>query len=1076
MSISPHDGATGSSGLIIPENIPGADLDPGKLEGVASTLRAAGTSALTQAQVAETSWAGLPAVLESPQGPTIYAALGTPSEVAAAIEHKFDKVSDALDDFAAALRPIKQTFADIKTDAVAFRNTITWDEKVWVSPQETKEYEGNGLAVVSSTTYSTSYSTGSSLSDVLEYLQGRGESTRTRNGRPQILAPWTESSEHIDQNNGLMDRLADAYTKLQNAEADCANAINRQRELCVADVEYIEAWQLKQSGENTVVLPWGSRVDEDRNCGESFWWGAGNAGKEALVGAAGLIGYNGTRNDWSWEQAGQSWVGAVQGLGALLVITSPPLMLLGMAGVPVLKDGVTMGQEMVKGLLAWDTWAENPSEAAGRVLVNVGSLFIPGAGEVAAAIKALSAGSRIVDLAGDAARLSEAGLAGLNKVDNLLPHLDNLVGDAVGTGSKVDDLVTVGTKIDMPDSDLLHVGTKTTDAPSIPSSFLDDSPSGPKPHTDEPSTPTTRTDDTSTPTTHTGDSATPTTHTGDSDTPTGGHGGDDTPTGGHGGGDDTTPTPTDDTPPPGSGGTEPVDPRSLDRTDPELGNNPDRSWDGKPGLHLDPDENAIVSRYADESFEIEQRVRPELERIVSDAAPDSRLVGLDEAVKFPDSLKGKVADEMLENPELTVDGALAQVKDSVRYTVESNVTDYSSTVSQTVERLRTEGYELVKFKDTWGDEGYKGINSSWVDPSTGRVIEVQFHTAESFAAKTASHDIYDQLRTPDLPADEVARLTEQTKEIFADLEIPPGAVELHDLFRIDGSDLDGFTDAGDLPSPTDPVNPGAGDGPAPESPQARIYQMMDDQPHASAFAPEQLPPSRVTDDLLTSHGTTRAEFIDIVNTPRADLTPHQLSVLDNVRGALAVFDPDTVFQKVLEQPNIREPKVGEILEHVAGPYPGSSVDGPAQLLYSQADQVILDNARTMGGSVTVVGDTSAFGTTAALHDALRLDYKDTNFKPYDSSYQVIRFRVDEPGTFTPPLSSEFGGAGSRVNDLDQRGAPFTGNGFTASLDDIVPEYMGGGRMRDGAEIWEVLEDGTQRLTAVLRNGEWIPQG
>ncbi len=81
--------------------------------------------------------------------------------------------------------------------------------------------------------------------------------TRLSGGRVQILAHWTQSSEHIDQNNALMDRLADAYTKLQNAEADCANAINQQRDLCMVDVEYIEAWQLKQSGENTVVLPWG---------------------------------------------------------------------------------------------------------------------------------------------------------------------------------------------------------------------------------------------------------------------------------------------------------------------------------------------------------------------------------------------------------------------------------------------------------------------------------------------------------------------------------------------------------------------------------------------------------------------------------------------------------------------------------------------------------------------------------------------------------------------------------------------------------------------------------------------------
>lgn len=43
--------------------------------------------------------------------------------------------------------------------------------------------------------------------------------------------------------------------------------------------------------------------------------------------------------------------------------------------------------------------------------------------------------------------------------------------------------------------------------------------------------------------------------------------------------------------------------------------------------------------------------------------------------------------------------------------------------------------------------------------------------------------------------------------------------------------------------------------------------------------------------------------------------------------------------------------------------------------------------------------------------------------------------------------------------------------------DILPEYRADRvTMRDGAEVWEVLDDGTQRLYAVLRNQEWIPQG
>lgn len=473
MSVSSHDGSLGRSGLIIPENIPGDDLQPFRLEAVAGRVRQAGSQALTHAETAQTTWSGLPGVLESPQGAVMYAALGTPSSLAATIEHKFDRVAYALEEFAAAVRPIKNEFARIKEDAVAFRATIRWDERVWVSPAETHEYQFDAQASVTATRGYVR-----TADQVVEYLQGRGESTLVTGGRVKILAHWTQSSEHIDANNALMDRLADAYARLQNVEADCADAINRQRELCMAEVQKIEAWQLKQSGENTVALPWGSRVDEDRNCGESFWWGVGNAGKEAGVGFLGLFGYNGVRNDWTPEQAGQSWLGAVQGIGALLVLTCPPLTLLGKAGVPVLSDATDMGDAMLKGLIAYDAWAENPAEAAGRVLVNVGSLFIPGAGEVSAAIKALTAGSRIVDAAGDAARLGEAALSGLNKVDNLAGMLDN-VGTTVGTGAKVDDLVSVGTKIDMPDSDLLHVGARAPDSATSPSSLLDGSDGGP---------------------------------------------------------------------------------------------------------------------------------------------------------------------------------------------------------------------------------------------------------------------------------------------------------------------------------------------------------------------------------------------------------------------------------------------------------------------------------------------------------------------------------------------------------------------------------------------------------------------
>lgn len=469
-------------GLIIPSQIPGEELHPAKLEEVAQTLRSTASAAQVQVDAAAAAWSGLPGVLESPEGPVMYAGLDAAGSEMDVVMSRFTSVAQALEDFAATVRPIKQTLADIRAEAVTFRNGIDGAGRVWVLAGETTRYEFDPKAQVGGNRAAVH-----TVADVTEYLQGLGEITRLHGGRVQIKAHWTESSEHIDKNNSLLDRVADAYAKLQNAEADCANSINRHRDLCVADVEKIEAWQLKQSGENTAMLPWGHRVDETRNCGESFWWGVGNAGKEALESAGALIGYSSVVGGWSWDiswqTAGQAWLGAAEGIGSLLLMSFPPAMILGQLGVPVFKEANDMTTNMVKGLLAWDTWAENPAEASGRVLVNIGSLFIPGAGEVAAVVKGLTAGVRAVDVLSDATRLADAAEMGVSKLDNLVGAADNLVGDAASATTKVDDLVTVGTKVDLPDTADLHVGAPHVDAPSAPHV---DSPSAPHaPHTPE---------------------------------------------------------------------------------------------------------------------------------------------------------------------------------------------------------------------------------------------------------------------------------------------------------------------------------------------------------------------------------------------------------------------------------------------------------------------------------------------------------------------------------------------------------------------------------------------------------------
>ena len=239
----------------------------------------------------------------------------------------------------------------------------------------------------------------------------------------------------------------------------------------------------------------------------------------------------------------------------------------------------------------------------------------------------------------------------------------------------------------------------------------------------------------------------------------------------------------------------------------------------------------------------------------------------------------------------------------------------------------------------------------------------------------------------------------------------------------------------------------------------RIYSMMDDVPHRTTFAPDQLGSSRV-DDILSNHGISRSELSDLINKPAADLTPSERATLNAVRDDFPAPDSSTVMQKVIDQPYFDE-KTGE-------------------LRWGGSDNYILDKyaADEVRGAVTVADDTAHLGTPRDINEGLRLDYDGTHHSTGDTSTHVIRFQTDSPN-FDIPRNSDMTGSPTRFDGWSD---PFTGNGFTKSGDDIIPEYVTDGPtvIREGAEMWEVTDSGTQRLVAVLRtlDGEpaWIPQG
>ena len=457
------DSAAGD-GLIIPAKIPGDDLSPEKIRAAATSLIRNATAIQSAAGSVDTSWSALPASFVAPDAHIIYAAMTPASASARTFAGKLDRIAKALNTFADQLDPVKSTLKGIKKDAVAFLKDFDAQHRVWVDASATKKYEFDdqiswavGAAYAKSAQVHGSGAAIPATPAPVTYLRGKGEIARLHNGMAQIKASWLESSWHVDQNNQLLDRVADAYAKVSGYEVECGNSINNERDDCAVPLTAVEAWQLKQSGANTADLPWGHRVDEDRNCGESALHGFSTAAIQTWQGLLGLVaGYDPMRNEfWRGDAYGSAWTSAITGLGSLGLAISPSTWVLAGLGVPFAQDAMKNTGDMLKGLVAWDEWSKNPSEALGATIFNIGTFFIPGAGEVGLGVKALTVGTKLEMVANAIAKVEEV----TSKITKMLPdNLGKLFGDGLDT------------KVGTPGDIHIHVPETTPhlDAPGAP--------------------------------------------------------------------------------------------------------------------------------------------------------------------------------------------------------------------------------------------------------------------------------------------------------------------------------------------------------------------------------------------------------------------------------------------------------------------------------------------------------------------------------------------------------------------------------------------------------------------------------
>ncbi|MBU2668858.1 hypothetical protein KOI35_35645 [Actinoplanes bogorensis] len=223
------------------------------------------------------------------------------------------------------------------------------------------------------------------------------------------------------------------------------------------------------------------------------------------------------------------------------------------------------------------------------------------------------------------------------------------------------------------------------------------------------------------------------------------------------------------------------------------GTQPDGSWEYTENgvdLALNQQDNAAVDAAIALAKKNEKLVDPRFTKIVNDVkvkVEDPRFASQrywDLRLKAADSLKRKMAGHRADNPTVPMEDLLAKIGDNLRYTIEFNHFVYVGGVKAAVGLLKADGFQLVKWKNTWVPPkgmNYKGINSTWRDPQTGQLFEVQFHTPDSFWVNKAEHIYYEIGRLSDdavgygLPATEARGIS---TGLWDTVKPPVGAPDL----------------------------------------------------------------------------------------------------------------------------------------------------------------------------------------------------------------------------------------------------------------------------------------------------------
>jgi hypothetical protein len=371
--------------LVNAENIPGDNIYPESVAAAATAFSTAGTAVPEKGSAVLTQWQGLGGVYTAPESAELLAIMDPVAVDTAAIGTTLTSVSTIISNFADTIDPIKTRLMALKVEANAFATRVINGVTVEWSDKDHPAWDAGIFSFV--------------VTDFADMAP--------------VTIPWDQHRDTVEENKDIIARINTEVAALDAAQVEAINAINALRTDDDRPTEAVVALTEDDLNAEGAVLPYGAATDGDKGCYQSV-----NDGMESAIvgmgeGAGALFGYNATTGDWGdGETAAAAWRGMGMTVAGVALLGN-----LGMAATLIpdehipswLKGADDFAEEAMdhvtnagKALVAVDMWSENPAEAFGTTLVNVGTFFIPG-GAVVGGLKAGTVAARAASIAGHAA-------------------------------------------------------------------------------------------------------------------------------------------------------------------------------------------------------------------------------------------------------------------------------------------------------------------------------------------------------------------------------------------------------------------------------------------------------------------------------------------------------------------------------------------------------------------------------------------------------------------------------------------------------------------------------------------------